>query len=165
MHVAIVQLLIESSRWIGHVPLEVCTLSATIQGDLAHARSMETVLDGSKNLPSRYVSNKDKKQRTSSISGKWMQYYFNFNVYNYRVLPSYRMCVHHYSSSQSMIFTVHPHYNVLGLVLGLGNRLLSKGGVVSESGDSHVTSVKRRTSMKRHSSADDLICNESTKRR
>ena len=52
-----------------------------------------------------------------------------------------------------------------GLVLGLGNRLLSKGGVASESGDNHVTTVKRKTSMKRHSSADDLICSESTKRR
>ena len=71
LYVGIVQLLIENSRWIGRVSPEVCSLSETIQGDLAQSRSMETVLDGSKghDLPSRYVSSKDKKQRTSSLSG------------------------------------------------------------------------------------------------
>ena len=69
IYVAIVQLLIDSSRWIGCVPPEVCTLSETIQGDLAH-----TVLGGvtgtkGHDLPSRYVGSKDKKQRTSSLSG------------------------------------------------------------------------------------------------
>ena len=74
LFVAIVQLLIESSRWIGYVPPEVCALSETIQSDLAHTHSMETVLGGvtgskGHNLPSRYVGSKDKKQRTSSLSG------------------------------------------------------------------------------------------------
>ena len=57
---------------------------------------------------------------------------------------------------------------VSGLVMGIGNRLWSKGGVASESGDNHMTGSalpKRKTSMKRHSSADDLLTNESTKRR
>lgn len=52
--------------------------------------------------------------------------------------------------------------------MGIGNRLWSRGGVASESCDNHVTSValpKRRTSMKRHSSADDLLCSENSKRR
>ena len=53
-------------------------------------------------------------------------------------------------------------------MLGLGNRLWSRGGVASESGDSHVTdgaAPKRRPSMKRHGSADDLLCSEASKRR
>ena len=58
----------------------------------------------------------------------------------------------------------------VGLVLGLGNRLWPKGGVASQSCDNHVTGgggniPKRRTSMKRHSSADDLLCHEGSKRR
>ena len=70
-YIAIVQLLIESSRWIGCIPPEVCSLSETIREDLAHTPDTETVLGEAKghDLPSRYLSNKDKKQRTSSLSG------------------------------------------------------------------------------------------------
>ena len=81
-HAAVVQLLIESAPWIGCVPPDVCTASETIQGELLQTRSMETILEDDAHkghdLPKRYTSNKQKKQRTSSLSGnvimsKWIE--------------------------------------------------------------------------------------------
>ena len=73
---AIVQLLIENAAMISRVPPEVGVAAKAIQADtLQVTRSLEMVLEDSgtskdHDLPSRYAGNKDKKQRTSSLSGE-----------------------------------------------------------------------------------------------
>ena len=71
---AIVQLLIENARWIGKVPPDVGEAAEAIQVDLLCTKSLETVLeDGSskgRDLPPRYGGAKQRKQRTTSLSGE-----------------------------------------------------------------------------------------------